>query len=206
MEFRGQSAQDFFVLSCLQKKQNGTYLEIGSNDPIYINNTYDLETKYGWKGFMVEYDGSFLQKYKIHRPNSYWIINDATRVDFLSEFQRVQFPTNIDYLQIDLEVTNRSTIQTLENLNTQVMDTYKFATVTFEHDIYRGDHHNTRARSREIFANRGYVRVFSDIKHEGCSFEDWYVHPDLVDMTFIDHIKTETPMDYSDIVKRIKTT
>ena len=206
MEFRGQSAQDFFVLSCLQKKRNGTYLEIGSNDPININNTYDLETKYGWKGFMVEYDNSFLEKYRVHRPNSYWIMNDATRVDFLSEFQRVQFPTNIDYLQIDLEVTNRSTIQTLENLNAQVMDTYKFATVTFEHDIYRGNHYNTRARSREIFTSRGYVRVFSDVKNGGNSFEDWYVHPDLVDMTFIGLITTETPMDYSDIVKRIKTT
>ena len=86
MDYRGQSGQDFFVLYCLQKKRNGTYLEIGSNDPIHINNTYSLEKDYGWKGFMVEYDPSFLNKYQTHRPNSYWIMKDATTVDFLSEF------------------------------------------------------------------------------------------------------------------------
>lgn len=204
MDYRGQSGQDFFVLYCLQKKRNGTYLEIGSNDPIHINNTYSLEKDYGWKGFMVEYDPSFLNKYQTHRPNSYWIMKDATTVDFLSEFKRVDFPNHIDYLQIDLEVTNRSTIQTLENLNNQVMDTYKFATVTFEHDIYRGNHYNTRARSREIFENRGYVRVFSDVKNGGNSFEDWYVHPDLVNMSYIHFITSGTPMEYVDIIKRIK--
>jgi hypothetical protein len=108
-------------------------------------------------------------------------------------------PLNIDYLQIDLEASYRTTLTVLEKLNSEVMDTFKFATVTFEHDIYSGNYHNTRTLSREIFENRGYVRVFSDVSNGGNAFEeDWYVHPELVDMTNI--IKREDSMEWKDIV------
>ena len=38
-----QAAQDLFVLKVLNYRSNGIFLEIGSNDPIRINNTYLLE-------------------------------------------------------------------------------------------------------------------------------------------------------------------
>ena len=147
---------------------------------------------------MVEYDPSFLNKYQTHRPNSYWIMKDATTVDFLSEFKRVDFPNHIDYLQIDLEVTNRSTIQTLENLNNQVMDTYKFATVTFEHDIYVGDYFDTRKLSREIFARNGYKLIYSDIKNQNCPYEDWYIHNTL-NVT----LEPLGDVEYTEVIKRL---
>ena len=62
-----QSGQDKFILSVLKNKKNGYFLEIGSNDPILINNTYILEKDYNWKGIMVEYDGSFQNSYEIIR-------------------------------------------------------------------------------------------------------------------------------------------
>ena len=57
--YLGQSEQDKFVLNILKNKKNGYFLEIGSNDPININNSYLLETKYDWKGIMVEYNPIF---------------------------------------------------------------------------------------------------------------------------------------------------
>lgn len=45
------------------------FLEIGANHPINISNTYLLETKYNWRGIMVEYDGKWLDQYRQHRPN-----------------------------------------------------------------------------------------------------------------------------------------
>jgi hypothetical protein len=45
--FRGQSNQDRFVLNVLKEKKDGYFLEIGSNHPININNSYLLETNYG---------------------------------------------------------------------------------------------------------------------------------------------------------------
>jgi len=112
-------------------------------------------------------------------------------------------PKNIDYLQIDLEVSNRSTLTTLELLNNNVFNEYKFATVTFEHDIYDGDKFNTRLDSRKIFLNRGYILVFPDVRNGQHAFEDWYIHPELVDINYINKIKSEQSLDYNDIMVRL---
>ena len=131
---------------------------------------------------MVEYDPSHLPLYQKMRPNSIHLIQDATTIDFAQQLRTHGAPANMDYLQVDLEVDLRSTLTTLENLDRTVFGEYKFATVTFEHDIYRGDFFGTRAASREIFERHGYFRLFSDIRDGSCAYEDWYVHPDLVDM------------------------
>jgi hypothetical protein len=186
MKYFGQAEQDKFVLNILKHKKNGYFLEIGSNHPVNINNTYLLESEFDWKGIMVEYTPSFLPLYQQLRPNSIHIINDATKIEYNTIFERNNVPFEIDYLQIDLDANNGSTIQTLEKLNDEVFDTHKFATVTFEHDIYHTNFGNTRLRSREIFKSRGYVCVFEDINNLGINpYEDWYVHPDLVDMKLV---------------------
>jgi hypothetical protein len=186
--YLGQANQDKFVLNILKEKKNGYFLEIGSFHPIDINNTYLLEKKYDWKGIMVEYESVFLPLYKEHRPNSIHIMNDARQVDYKNVFEKNNMPLSFDYLQIDLEADNGSTIKTLQKLDNEVFDTYKFATVTFEHDIYRTNFDNTRLESRNIFKKRGYVCVFEDIRHVGNPFEDWYVHPDLVDMNYVNNL------------------
>ena len=40
--YLGQAEQDKFVLNVLNNKKNGYFLEIGSNHPININNSYLL--------------------------------------------------------------------------------------------------------------------------------------------------------------------
>jgi hypothetical protein len=182
-----QACQDKFILNVLKEKKNGFFLEIGSNHPININNTYTLEKNYNWKGIMVEYDSSFLSLYETHRPNSIHIINDATKVDYKHIFEINNMPNEMDYLQIDLEVNNRSTLDTLEKLDNEIFDKYKFAVVTFEHDIYTGNHFDTLLKSREIFSKRGYMCVFPNVCDHvpEVVFEDWYVHPDLVDMEYV---------------------
>jgi hypothetical protein len=187
--YQGQAQQDKFVLNILKEKKNGYFLEIGSNDPININNSYLLEKQYDWKGIMIEYNESFLNSYKIHRTNSIHIINDATKVDYKNIFEKNNMPLSFDYLQIDLEADNGSTIQTLQKLDKEIFDTYKFATITFEHDIYHTNFDDTRLKSRDIFKKRGYVCVFEDINNQGVNpYEDWYVHPDLVDMNYVNNL------------------
>jgi len=185
-KYNGQAEQDKYVLKVLKGKRNGFFVEIGSNEPEIINNSYLLETGYNWRGIMVEYEQKYLPLYQEHRPNSIHVINDATQINYKNLFELNNVPLNIDYLQIDLEANNGSTLRTLELLDEQVMDNYKFATITFEHDIYHTNYMNTRLKSREIFNKRGYYRVFSDINNKGINpYEDWYVHPDLVDMIYI---------------------
>ena len=176
--FHGQASQDEFVVLMMNEKRDGYFLEIGSNHPIDINNSYVLEKNYGWKGLLVEFDLNWEPMYKEHRKNPY-IIQDATTIDYFSLFQKYEFPKQIDYLQIDLEVSNESTIKTLEHLDATVFPEYTFSTVTFEHDIYTGDHYNTRERSRAIFLRNGYELLFPNVSNGGVhyQFEDWYIHP-----------------------------
>ena len=156
--YNGQAQQDKFALKLLHEKQNGFFVECGSHDPIHINNTYLLEKQYGWRGIMIEYDPNYLNSYKEHRPNSIHVIQDATTIDYKQLFEINQVPSTIDYLQIDLEPFHGSTLQTLQKLDNEVMDTYQFATVTFEHDMYgkMDIYLQTRNKSREIFKRRGF--------------------------------------------------
>jgi len=188
MNSYSQSGQDLFILSILKKKNNGYFLEIGSNDPININNSYIFESLYNWNGLMVEYDKKWESAYKKHRKSNY-IIQDATTINYDSLFSQYKFPKNMDYLQIDLEVHNRSTLTTLEHLDRTIFPEYKFAVVTFEHDIYRGNYFNTQSVSRDIFKENGYVSVFNNVMNCGNDpFEDWYVHPELVDMNYVENL------------------
>lgn len=82
------------------------------------------------------------------------------------------------------------------------MDKYKFATITFEHDIWRTNYLNTRLESRKIFEDRGYVRIFSDINNSGVNpYEDWYIHPDLVDIELVNTLINKNEKNYSSNVK-----
>jgi hypothetical protein len=153
---------------------------------------------------MVEYDRTFESMYPGIRPNSNYEINDARVVNYMNLLNKNNAPINIDYLQIDLDVDNRSTLDTLLLLNNTIFDTYKFATITFEHDIYRGNYFDTQTISRQIFQDRGYILLFPDVKlywENGFkSYEDWYVHPDLVDMNLINKVKTEESLIHTEII------
>ena len=149
---------------------------------------------------MIEYNEMFLPLYKEFRQNSIHIINDATKINYNDLFERNNVPLFIDYIQIDLEVINGTTLLTLEKLDKEIFDIYKFATVTFEHDIYDGDKFNTRLDSRKIFLNRGYILVFPDVRNGQHAFEDWYIHPNLVNINYINKIKRNESLDYHDIM------
>jgi len=200
-----QCLQDNFVKYVLNNKENGYFLEIGSNHYSKHNNTFKLETLLNWKGALVEYDPSFEDGYKKHRKNSIYRINDAQKVDYVELLK--DFPTHMDYLQIDLDVNNKSTLNTLNLLNDTIFDKYKFATITFEHDIYTGDYFNTQEISRKILTSRGYVLLFPNVsvfwENSYKPFEDWYVHPDLVSHEIL-KLQTTNSLNYNELNKILK--
>ena len=189
--FYGQAKQDKYVMEILKYKKCGTFLELGANHPITINNTYFMEQNCNWKGIMIEFDKKHLEEYKTHRPKSVHVMEDATKIDYKKLLVENDMPKNIDYLQIDLDAGNGSTIDALQKMDDTILEEYKFATITFEHDVYcAGEYKSTREKSRDIFKKRGYVCVFKDVhdKNPDVVYEDWYVHPDLVDMEHVNKI------------------
>lgn len=188
MQFRGQARQDEFVCNVLKNKANGFFVEVGSFHPIHINNTYLLETSLNWRGLMFEWEqDAFEALYKQHRPNSNYIFGDAQLHNFREIFYTHQVPQSVDYLQLDIEPPHK-TLNVLKALDEQVMDEYRFSVITYEHDYCHKKNIIPRNESRKILETRGYYLVFEDIcnKEPKWVYEDWYVHPDLVDM---EHVK-----------------
>ena len=138
LKFNGQAEQDKFVCNILKNKINGFFVEVGSNHPININNTYVLEDSLSWKGLMFEWaQERFEELYKKHRLNSNYVFGDAQHHDYYEIFENHEAPKSIDYLQLDIEPPEK-TLNVLKNLDSKVMDEYKFAVVTFEHDYCHG--------------------------------------------------------------------
>ena len=177
-----QTYQDLFVLSMLDGKREGTYLEVGSADPFYNNNTALLETKFGWKGVSIDYNRDETNKFFKERNNTVLCL-DALLTDFNVLLSMSSLGNDIDYLQLDCDPATT----TLEILKKIPFNTHRFATITFEHDVYRVD--SVREESREFLTEKGYKLVASDIAvNKSDSYEDWWVHPDLVDPEIIEEM------------------
>lgn len=167
--------QDLFVLNVFKGKKNGTYLEIGSGHPFVHNNTALLETEFGWKGISIDNSPALCYNFKENRRNTV-VCADATDINYHDLFDKHCIDPVIDYLQIDCD---EASIEVLKKLP---LKTHKFGVVTFEHDCYRLGT-NIRDEARAILKAHGYVLMVNDVAFtEVCSYEDWYVHPDVVDI------------------------
>lgn len=187
-----QAAQDLFVLMCLNGKRNGSFLDLGCNDPIYINNTYLLESKFGWDGISMDIDPTFVGKHKDKRTSKA-LVQDATKIDF-EEVLRYYNSNHIDYLSLDLEPAS----VTLDCLKSIPFDRLEFSVVTYEHDSYRfGNYY--RDASRNIFEKAGYKMIAGDISNEGCVYEDWYYNPKYVSYSNIKSLEA-VGTDWANIV------
>lgn len=169
-----QALQDLFVLTMLNGKQSGVYVEIGGSDPININNTYILEKTFDWKGISFEIDEEIVKHYNSTRTNQ-CICLDATKADYSKIFEENNLPKHMDYLQVDIEPA----WQTLKSLKQVDLNTYRFSVITFETDAYQGNSAVIK-ESRSIFTDYGYQLVASNVKNLGNAFEDWYVDPQVV--------------------------
>lgn len=168
-----QSAQDLFVLMCLNGKRNGTFLDLGCSHPISISNTYLLENKFNWTGVCIDIDSYAVSLFESTRKCKAYI-QDATQLDF--DLILKDFTSNhVDYLSLDLEPATLA----LDCLKTIPFDKIEFSVITFEHDSYKfGSYYKDESRS--ILENAGYKRICSDIKNSGYAYEDWYYNPKYV--------------------------
>lgn len=174
-----QAFQDMFVLSMLDGKRDGVYVEIGGDHGVVISNTYLLETEFNWKGLSLEIDQSKVDSFNMIRQNK-CVCADATTFDYRSYFELNNFPKQIDYLQLDIEPPR----QTLAALKALPIDDYRFSVITYETDLYaEGPAAGNEARS--ILLSKGYQLVIQNVANCGCPFEDWYVDPNVINHDLI---------------------
>ncbi len=166
-----QSMQDMFVLSVLDGKRNGVYVEIGADKPRVINNSYLLESQYDWSGVSFEIESDKVNYFNTIRKNK-CICADATKFDYKSLFDERKYPKQIDYLQLDCDPPQI----TLECLKKLPIEDYRFSVITFETDLYAGGQ-DVQIEHWKILTSLGYQRVVKNIKNEGNPYEDWWIDP-----------------------------
>jgi len=176
----GQCAQDLFALCALQGKTGGTYLDMGCWEPAEINNTYLLETAYGWTGMGFDLDAAAVHRHPAMRKNPA-TVQDCTQLDW--DHITNTLGHTIDYLSLDLEPA-AVTWQALQNIP---WDRVNFHVITFEHDEYRFGT-DIRDQSRLLLQQQGYDRLVSSIGAPAINpYEDWYVRG--VDLTRLECIR-----------------
>jgi hypothetical protein len=179
--------QDLMAISLANGKRNGTYLEIGSSHPYKGNNTALLEEVFEWRGVSVDINQKLVEEFNSVRKNKS-ILHDATTLNYAQVLEAMSFPADIDYLQLDCE----SSKVTYEALQKIPFDKYQFAFVTFNHDFYNDDRAPYRDWSRSYLIDKGYIPVVNDVSissDKSKSYEDWWIHPDLVDLSIFQKLK-----------------
>jgi hypothetical protein len=174
------SGQESFVIAMLEGKRNGHYVEIGSAQATLNNNTYLLETEYGWSGVGIELSPEYVDDYRAGRSNP-CVLADAITFDYKKYFQENNFPMQIDYLQLDIDPPQF----TLAALKALPLETYRFSTITYEHDYYnKPEHYLIKMEAQDILRSYGYSLVADNVLSPWNNpFEDWWIDPAAVSIT-----------------------
>lgn len=177
--------QDMFVLSILNGLTNGTYIEIGGELPVRGNNTYLLESQFGWRGYSIEFKPQYDPMWKADRKNPLYI-QDALTTDYLALAEKHDLGTVIDYLSVDIE-PEEATFAALQKIDHSKL---RFKVITFEHNHYNGGQGpRVRLDSRKYLESLGYLMIVGDVAHAGDLAEDWWIAPEFFDQATIDNFK-----------------
>ena len=191
-----QSMQDMFVLSMLDGKRDGVYVEIGADQPRVISNTYLLENNFDWSGVSFELDADKVTYFNSIRKNK-CLSEDATLYDYKSLFEERNYPKQIDYLQLDIDPAEG----TLRALKALPLDDYRFSVITYETDVYSSGA-DLQDEQIEILESHGYQLVAKNVKCEGNPYEDWWVDPAIVSEDVWKPYKTRIGLDSWEVVSQ----
>lgn len=188
-----QLQQDLFVLSILDGKQNGIFVDIGAHHPIAVNNTYLLETVFNWTGISIELDSQLAQLFNQTR-NTPCICADATRLDYIDLLMNFNIPNQIDYLTVDIEPPDNTFLCLKSIIEIGLRPTV----ITFEHEAMSGQiGRQARIESREFLQQYGYTLIVKDVSNLGIgpsdlgvpyNVEDWWVLKEKINSSIFEKL------------------
>ena len=204
-EIYSEAGQDLFVLSLLDGKKNGTYLEIGTGHSKDKSNTFLLESQFGWKGASIDIESKYVKEHNQNRKTKAEV-GDGTTVNYVDILHRAGITdTDIDYASVNCEPTS----DTFLSLINMPFNTHRFGIITYEHNSYVGES-QYRTLSRKFLKNKGYLLLVPNISiwgYPNSVYEDWWVHPELISQDIRNQYKSDIDLynNWKDILfnKRI---
>jgi len=175
--------QDMIVLTMLNGKREGTFLELGTRFADRSNNTYLLEKEFGWKGLTIEPDHRVATEYKKKRSN-YYICKDPLSIDF-EDLLETHSLGDIDYLQINSKYKSYQIV-----MDKIPWDLHRFKIVSFhipdmnetDNTLYKN---KMRQKGYTMLAGNIFYAPDNDIHYH----EDIWVHLPSMDADLFNQIK-----------------
>jgi FkbM family methyltransferase len=203
---KSQILQDLFVLSQLEFKRNGFFVEFGACDGLSLSNTFLLESEFEWDGILAEparvwHESLRTQRRALISTKCVWshsgetiMFNqtDAAGLSTIASFSQADrwAPERLNGFQYDVESISLNDLLAsagapermdylsidTEGSELRILETFDFSRYRFS--VITCEHNFTPAREAiaALLTRQGYVR-----KHETLSqFDDWYIHQDVV--------------------------
>ncbi len=193
--------QDFFVLSMLNFKKSGYFVEFGSCDGLKLSNTFLLEKEFNWNGILAEPAKHWHQELKKNRKcnietDCIWKVTGSKLI--FKESELALYSTIKDLSDKDLhkdlrkrgktyEVITISLNDLLEKYNApKYIDYLSIDTEGSEYEVLQNfnfekydikiitcEHNYTEFRSKifNLLTKKGYKRIYQDLSKH----DDWYV-------------------------------
>ena len=197
---KSQFKQDIFVLSELNFKSDGFFVEFGATNGVDLSNTYLLETEFGWNGILSEPAKGYQEQLKKNRNcaierNCVWsqsgkeldffeakggvlsTLNDFVESDFHKREKRRTYKVSTISLYDMLVKHNAPKIIDYLSIDTEgsefeILQNFDFNQYTFK--IITVEHNFKKEIREKIFdllTKHNYVRKYIAISRA----DDWYV-------------------------------
>lgn len=168
-----QISQDVFVFNFFDKKQSGSFLDLGCGDGISLpcgNNTYLLELN-GWSGLSVDVDSNLVNIFKTKRKTKVFEC-DLIKTSLFDVVKQNNCELVFDYLSFDVDDATDNVLSKFP------FNELKFNFITFEHNLYHPRYRGLKERSQKLFLSNGYELLIENVSLAGIGpIEDWYVNP-----------------------------
>lgn len=202
---KAQLRQDLFVLSELDFKKNGYFIEFGATNGIDLSNTYLLEKEFNWQGILAEPAKCWHEPLRNNRSahiesDCVWSESNSTLT--FNEVKNAHFSTISDYSKSDFNQHSRrkgnkyevKTISLLDLLAKykapKSIDFLSIDTEGSEYEILKNfnfdeyhisiivcEHNFTPMREKifDLLTKAGYIRKYEKLSR----VDDWYVRKNI---------------------------
>jgi FkbM family methyltransferase len=198
---KAQLGQDLFVLSELNLKRNGFFVEFGATNGVDLSNTLLLEKEFGWNGILAEPARCWHSALKNNRNchiESRCVWSSSGSVLTFSEAEWAELSTVSTFKSSDHHKKSREHSHTYNVETISLLDLLKFYNApqaidylsidtegsefeilsAFDFEKYHFgfiscEHNFTPAREQilQLLTSHGYKRKYEDVSN----FDDWYV-------------------------------
>ncbi|MDX2485149.1 MAG: FkbM family methyltransferase [Pseudodonghicola sp.] len=197
---RSQLRQDLFALSQTGFKHGGFFVEFGATDGIDLNNSYLMETQYGWSGILAEPAQGWHANLRANRSaiidsRCVWRASgeklqftEAPRGENSAISSFVKTSRKLRGHQYEVETVSLNDLLDqhsapakidylsvdTEGSEFDILNAVDFDRWSFRVMTVEHNHAPQRADIHALLTGKGYRRVLEEVSR----FDDWYVKPD----------------------------